>query len=122
MSLLRLRAGTARHPFELVRHAPTPISPDLDMSDPSSSTIGPTAGRFSARRLWPVLAIALAVALVYGMGWHRELSLQTLVLHRAIIDNFVAEHRFAAIAAFVVIYVAVAALSIPAGTVLTTTG
>jgi uncharacterized membrane protein YdjX (TVP38/TMEM64 family) len=56
------------------------------------------------------------------MGWQRELSLQTLVRHRAVIDEFVAAHRLAAVAAFIGLYVAVAALSIPAGAVLTTIG
>jgi uncharacterized membrane protein YdjX (TVP38/TMEM64 family) len=92
------------------------------MTDPSSPTVGGAARRFSAGRLWPLVAIALVVAVVYGMGWHRELSLQTLVRHRAVIDDFVAEHQLAAIAAFIALYIAVAALSIPAGAVLTTIG
>jgi uncharacterized membrane protein YdjX (TVP38/TMEM64 family) len=92
------------------------------MTEPSSPTVGEAAPRFSARRLWPLVAVALAVALVYAMGWHRELSLETLVRHRAAIDDFVAQHRVAAVAAFIGLYIAVAALSIPAGAVLTTIG
>jgi uncharacterized membrane protein YdjX (TVP38/TMEM64 family) len=92
------------------------------MTDPSSPTVGGTVRRFSAGRLWPLIAVALAVAIVYGMGWHRELSLQTLVRHRAVIDDFVREQEFAAIVAFIGLYIAVVALSIPAGAVLTTIG
>jgi len=92
------------------------------MTDPSSPAVGEGVRRFSMRRLWPLFAVALAVALIYGMGWHRALSLQTLVRHRGVIDEFVATHQLAAIAAFIALYVAVAALSIPAGAVLTTIG
>ena len=55
------------------------------------------------RRFLPVLAILLLSLLVYAMGWHRELSLETLVRHRAIIDQFVADRRLAAIAVFIAI-------------------
>src|SRR5262249_59357454 len=78
--------------------------------------------RFSVRRLWPLAAIALIAAAIYGAGLHREISFETLVRHRAVIDGFVAAHESAAVAAFVGLYIAVAALSIPAGAVLTTIG
>jgi uncharacterized membrane protein YdjX (TVP38/TMEM64 family) len=92
------------------------------MTDPSSRTVGGEGRGFSARRLWPLLVVVLALAAVYGLGWHRELSWQTLIRHHAMIDEFVAAHRLAAIAAFIALYVAVAALSIPAGAVLSTIG
>ena len=53
------------------------------------------------------------------MGWHRELSLETLVRHRAALDAFVAASLPTAIAAFVALYVVVAALSIPGAVYLT---
>jgi uncharacterized membrane protein YdjX (TVP38/TMEM64 family) len=74
------------------------------------------------RRLAPVAAVALVMALVFAMGWHRFLSLETLVRHRAAIDGFVAAHDGLAIAAFVGVYIAVVALSIPGGAVLTIAG
>jgi uncharacterized membrane protein YdjX (TVP38/TMEM64 family) len=74
------------------------------------------------RRFLPVIAIVLLGLLVYAMGWHRELSLETLVRHRATIDQFVAEHRLAAIGVFVAIYIAVVALSVPGATILTVSG
>ena len=78
--------------------------------------------RCTLRRLIPLLAIVALVVLVYAMGWHRELSFETLVKHRTMIDDFVAQHRVAAVAAFVALYVTAVALSLPAGAVLTTTG
>lgn len=74
------------------------------------------------RRFLPVVAIVLLGLLVYAMGWHRELSLESLVRHRATIDQFVADHRLAAIAVFMAIYVAVVALSVPGAVFLTTSG
>jgi uncharacterized membrane protein YdjX (TVP38/TMEM64 family) len=72
-----------------------------------------------ARRLWPVAAIiALAVA-VYALGWHRHVSLETLVRHRAVIETFIGAHYLSALALFVLLYVAVVALSIPGALVLT---
>lgn len=92
------------------------------MTDPSSPTVGGPAASFSVRRLYPLVAIALVVAAVYTMGWHRELSLETLVRHRVVIDDFVAQHRLAAVAVFIGLYITVAALSLPAGAVMTTIG
>jgi uncharacterized membrane protein YdjX (TVP38/TMEM64 family) len=74
------------------------------------------------RRFLPVLAILLLSLLVYAMGWHRELSLETLVRHRAIIDQFVADRRLAAIAVFIATYVGVVALSVPGAFFLTISG
>jgi uncharacterized membrane protein YdjX (TVP38/TMEM64 family) len=71
------------------------------------------------RRFLPVIAIVLLSVIVYAMGWHRELSLETLMRHRALIDQFVADHRLAALAAFIGIYVAVVALSVPGAVLLT---
>ncbi len=89
---------------------------------PPPPTEGGPVRRFSARRLWPLAALALLVGAVYATGLHRQVSFETLVAHRAAIDGFVAAHKGAAIAAFIGLYVLVAALSIPAGAVLTTIG
>jgi uncharacterized membrane protein YdjX (TVP38/TMEM64 family) len=74
------------------------------------------------RRLAPVAAVVLVMALVFAMGWHRFLSLETLVRHRAAIDGFVAVRCGLAVAAFVAIYVAAVALSIPGAAILTIMG
>jgi uncharacterized membrane protein YdjX (TVP38/TMEM64 family) len=74
------------------------------------------------RRLLPLVAIVSLLLTVYAMGWHRELSLETLIRHRAAIDGFIAAHKLLSVAAFIGLYIAVAALSIPAGAWLTITG
>jgi len=74
------------------------------------------------RRLAPVAAVVLVMALVFAMGWHRYLSLETLVRHRAAIDSFVAARYGLAVATFIAVYVAAVALSIPGAAILTITG
>jgi len=65
------------------------------------------------RRLAPVAVVIVVMAVVFAMGWHRFLSLETLVRHRAAIESFVAARFGLAVAAFVAIYVTAVALSIP---------
>ena len=75
---------------------------------------------------WPlrialIAAVLALVALAYAMGWHRYLSLETLVRHRAAIDAFVQVHYATALASFIGIYIATVSLSIPAAVLLTLT-
>jgi uncharacterized membrane protein YdjX (TVP38/TMEM64 family) len=79
-------------------------------------------GPWRLRRLAPVAVVVLVMAVVFAMGWHRFLSLETLVRHRAAIDGFVAAHYGLALAAFLGVYVAAVALSIPGAAILTITG
>ncbi|MBV8826125.1 MAG: TVP38/TMEM64 family protein [Hyphomicrobiales bacterium] len=90
--------------------------------DQGSVTQSPRRERPWLRRLAPVAAVVLVMALVFAMGWHRFLSLETLVRHRAAIDGFVTARCALAVAAFVAIYVAAVALSIPGATILTIVG
>lgn len=85
--------------------------------DPRTQSPGPRTRWL--RRLAPLLTLAALAALVIATGWHRQLSLETLVRHREILDAFVATHRVMAITAFMALYVAVAALSIPGAVYLT---
>src|SRR5205823_4133985 len=73
------------------------------------------------RRFLPLVVVAAAAAIVFAMGWHRHLSLDTLVRHHSVLAAFVAAHYALAIAAFIATYIAVVALSVPGATVLTIT-
>jgi uncharacterized membrane protein YdjX (TVP38/TMEM64 family) len=74
-------------------------------------------------RLLPLVLVFLVTVVIVSMGWHRQLSLENLVKHRAAIDLFVMMHGVLAIGAYVLLYVAVVALSIPGGaTILTIVG
>src|SRR3954464_10440425 len=78
--------------------------------------------RARLRRFAPVVVIVLAMVAVFASGAHRHVSLETLVKHRMAIDAFITAHGVAAVAAYMAIYIAVVALSIPGSLFLTITG
>jgi uncharacterized membrane protein YdjX (TVP38/TMEM64 family) len=69
-----------------------------------------------------LLVLAAAAVLVFGMGWHRYVSFETLVRHHAVIEALVERNIVAATAGYIALYVIVVALSIPGATVLTVAG
>lgn len=73
-------------------------------------------------RLVPVAVIIAVMVVIFAAGWHRQLSLETLVRHRAILDAFVSEHWLQALAAYLGLYVVAVALSIPGAVFLTIAG
>lgn len=94
------------------------------LQTPTGHSKRPDAGRPASalRRYGPVAAIVLVAVLVFAMGWHRELTLENLVRHRATLNEFVNHYGLGAIAAFVGLYIGVVALSLPGATLLTLTG
>jgi uncharacterized membrane protein YdjX (TVP38/TMEM64 family) len=89
------------------------------------SKLAPAAAGSRRRRALRLAPLALLVALLvaaYASGWHRELSLETLVRHSAAIDAFIASHRVLAVLVFIAVYVIGAALAMPAGAVLAVIG
>jgi uncharacterized membrane protein YdjX (TVP38/TMEM64 family) len=94
------------------REAPAREAPALPAS--------PMRGRW--RRLVPLLLLAAAALLVVGMGWHRHLSLEALVRHRAEVEGFVATHPATALSVFAATYVMAVALSLPGAVFLTIAG
>src|SRR5947209_2563732 len=88
----------------------------------SGKASGTCAVRSRLRRFVPVAVILVAMVAVFASGAHRHLSLETLVHHRMAIDAFMAHHMFAALGAFMAIYIVVVALSIPGALFLTITG
>jgi uncharacterized membrane protein YdjX (TVP38/TMEM64 family) len=74
------------------------------------------------RRLLPLLVIvilAVAAYLTFGKGM---ISLESLVQHRVAIDEFVTDHQVLALLAYVAVYAATVALSLPGATFLTVSG
>jgi len=80
------------------------------------------AGRVWAKRWLPLLALGAAMALVFGMGWHRQLTLENIAAHRYALKAFLDAHAVLAPLIYAAVYVAVVALSLPGGLVLTLTG
>jgi uncharacterized membrane protein YdjX (TVP38/TMEM64 family) len=75
-----------------------------------------------AKRLWPLLLLLAATGFAFAMGWHRLLSLQTLVESRDALRASIEGHTVLAILAFMAVYAATVALSLPGAAVLTVTG
>jgi uncharacterized membrane protein YdjX (TVP38/TMEM64 family) len=86
----------------------------------NSSATRPAA--FSLRRLWPLAALALALAAVLALDLDRFLTFEALREHREALRALVAANIVLAAIAFVAVYAAVIALSVPGGAVLTIAG
>jgi uncharacterized membrane protein YdjX (TVP38/TMEM64 family) len=75
-----------------------------------------------ARRLAPLAAIGGAVALAFALGLDDYLSFEALREHRGLLMALVHDHAVPATAAFIAIYAAATALSLPGGAVLSIAG
>src|SRR5262249_56268291 len=84
-----------------------------DDKHPSSAAAGAGHSKFPLRRLVPLIVVVAASAVVLAMGWQRQLSFESLVRHHAALRAFIAAHEVSALAAYVALYIAAAALSIP---------
>ncbi|MBZ0216888.1 MAG: TVP38/TMEM64 family protein [Fimbriimonadaceae bacterium] len=74
------------------------------------------------RRFLPIVVLALMAALVVSQGWHKYLTLEQLILNRDVLTEYVARHLGLALTVFMGIYVAIVALSLPGGALLTVAG
>jgi len=74
------------------------------------------------RKLVLLVLIALAIGLYFAFDLGHYFSLEYLKGQQAAFQQIYAEHRFATITAFFLIYVAVAALSLPGAAILTLAG
>jgi uncharacterized membrane protein YdjX (TVP38/TMEM64 family) len=74
------------------------------------------------KRLWPLLLIAAAIALLFASGWNRYLSLDALRANEAALRAAVSDNLPLALAIFVAAYFAVVATYIPGASILTLAG
>jgi uncharacterized membrane protein YdjX (TVP38/TMEM64 family) len=81
-----------------------------------------TLPRCLFRRLVPLIAVVLLAGLAYYTLGRGGLSLEALVGHRAAIGSFVTEHRALAVLAYIGLYIAAVALSVPGAVFLTISG
>jgi uncharacterized membrane protein YdjX (TVP38/TMEM64 family) len=78
--------------------------------------------RSVAWRLLPLAVVVLFAFVAFWVAGDKAISLQSLVHHRAIIDDFVGQDRAMSVVAFVAIYIVTVAVSLPGATFLTVTG
>jgi uncharacterized membrane protein YdjX (TVP38/TMEM64 family) len=89
------------------------------MSPSEPSAVPP---RGVIRRLLPLVVVVVAAIAAYVVFGRGMVSLEELVRHRAAIDGFVSAHRALALLAYVALYIATVALSLPGALFLTVTG
>jgi uncharacterized membrane protein YdjX (TVP38/TMEM64 family) len=85
----------------------------------------PTAAAATERGLarWlPLAAILGLMVLALAMGWHNYLSFKTIGFNYDLLKGFIEANLPLALAAFMLVYIAVIALSLPGGTLMTVTG
>lgn len=88
---------------------------------PEMLPVPPKGGR-SWRRWAPLVAVAALMALVFAMGWHQYLSFKTIGLNYEAMRAFIADNLVGSILIYALIYIAVVALSLPGGLIMTLSG
>jgi uncharacterized membrane protein YdjX (TVP38/TMEM64 family) len=74
------------------------------------------------RRWLPLGVIAALMGLVFAMGWHKYLTFKTIGLNYEALQVFIADNLVLALLAYMVLYIAVVALSLPGGLIMTLAG
>lgn len=83
----------------------------------------PTTNKSSSLiRLWPLLVLGVALAAFFATGANKYFTLDTLRDNREILKVWVQDNKLAAVAAFIVAYIVVAAASLPVGAILSIAG
>ena len=72
-------------------------------------------------RWLPLIVLAAVMAFVFAMGWHKYLTLKTIGLNYDALKAFIASHQVS-ILLYMLAYIAVVALSLPGGLVMTLAG
>ena len=65
------------------------------------------------KRLLPLIVLACVIALIFGMGWNRYLSLETLRLHGGDLRAYAAEHYVLALLALMTVFTIATASVVP---------
>lgn len=92
------------------------------MSRSTEAASRPPAARAGWTRWLPVAALLGIMVLAIAMGWHRYLSFATIGLNYEAMRSFIAGNLAVSLLAYVAIYVAVVALSLPGALILTLAG
>src|SRR6202047_4721890 len=69
----------------------------------------------SRRRFVPLIVVAVLSLAIVAMGWHRQLSLESLARHHEWLQRYIGAHEVRALSRFVGLYIAAVALSLPVG-------
>ncbi|MEE9587487.1 MAG: TVP38/TMEM64 family protein [Hyphomicrobiaceae bacterium] len=89
------------------------------MSERAQTTVSSSAGWL--KRILPLAIVAGLIALTISQGWHTSLII-AIAENLQSLQAFVAEHRVAAILAYMTLYAVVVTLSLPIASILTPIG
>jgi uncharacterized membrane protein YdjX (TVP38/TMEM64 family) len=95
---------------------------DRDSIIRSSADRARSSRASAVRRLIPLAVLLAAIGVFFALGLHHYLSFETLHQHREHLLALVEQHPLLAPLAFMAVYAAVIALSVPGGAILTITG
>jgi uncharacterized membrane protein YdjX (TVP38/TMEM64 family) len=70
----------------------------------------------------PLGVLILLIVLAYSFGWHTYLSLENIANNHIILENYVKEHLLLALLIYVLVYIAVVALSLPVASFISIAG
>lgn len=73
-------------------------------------------------RWLPLIILAALMLLVIAMGWHKYLSFKTIGLNYEALQAFISENLIVALLIYMAAYIAVVALSLPGGLIMTLAG
>lgn len=82
----------------------------------------PAAATGALKRWLPLVIIVALMAIAFAMGWHKYLSFKTVGVNYDALKSYIAEHTLLAVLAYMLLYIAVVALSLPGGLVMTLAG
>jgi uncharacterized membrane protein YdjX (TVP38/TMEM64 family) len=74
------------------------------------------------KRFGPLACVAAATLLMLALGWHREVTLENIVVLRHRFHLVLAAHPLLSVVGYILAYICIVALSLPGGLVLTATG
>jgi uncharacterized membrane protein YdjX (TVP38/TMEM64 family) len=74
------------------------------------------------RRWLPLVVLLAAMAVVFAMGWHKLLTLETIGRNYETLRAFIASNLVVALLLYMLIYIAAVALSLPGGLAMTLAG
>jgi uncharacterized membrane protein YdjX (TVP38/TMEM64 family) len=70
----------------------------------------------------PLVILGIAIVAVFASGLHRELTLENIVALRDQFQSFITSHKLGAVLAYIAVYVAAVAVSVPGSGLLTIAG
>ncbi|MCB1521952.1 MAG: TVP38/TMEM64 family protein [Hyphomicrobiaceae bacterium] len=104
----------------MIKPKPEPKQGSID--PPKNAADAPAAQQSALRRWAPLAAIAALMASAYAFGLHEYLSFKTIGLNYEALRAFIADNIVVAVLAYIALYIAVVALSLPGGLVMTLSG